>query len=291
MRQYIKWFLLLLLAIIWGGSFFLMVKGMEVFTSEQVAALRIFIAFLFLAPLLIKHYKIDFKKYWLGILMMSLFGNFIPAFLFTKAETAINSSMAGMLNSLTPLFTILIGVFIFKVKTHLYQVLGILIGFLGAIFLIWVSPSDNKESAYWGCFLVILATLCYAVSVNSIRKFLGDLNSTKATVWAFTISGPICFVYLCTTDVFTRIQTNPNTYNSLSYIAILAIVGSAISVILFNELIKMAGSVFASSCTYLIPFFAIIYGHFLLGDDINTWQIMAVAIILGGIWLVNKSKV
>src|SRR5687767_35642 len=104
----LSWFLLILLALVWGSSFILMKRGLDSFASDEVAALRIGIAFLFLCPLLIKHYRIDLKKYLPGLLILAFFGNFIPAFLFTKSETMISSSLAGMLNALTPLFTVLV---------------------------------------------------------------------------------------------------------------------------------------------------------------------------------------
>ena len=109
---------------------------MVVYSSSEVGALRIFIAFLVLTPLIFKHVKKEHFKYWPAFLGMGMLGNFIPAFLFTKAETVISSSLAGMLNSLTPLFTLLFGVLLFKAKTKTLNVIGILIGFIGAIGLL-----------------------------------------------------------------------------------------------------------------------------------------------------------
>ena len=134
-KRTLNWLMLLVLALIWGSSFVLMKWGMHwggqhTFAADEVAALRIVLASVFLLPLLIKHYKIDFKKYFLPLLGMGFFGNLVPAFLFTSAETQISSSMAGMLNALTPLFTMLIAVFALGYKTNAYQISGILVGFL-----------------------------------------------------------------------------------------------------------------------------------------------------------------
>lgn len=275
---------------------------MEVFSSEQVAALRIVIAFLFLLPLMLKHYKVNLKKYWFGIIMMGTFGNLIPAFLFTRAETGISSALAGMLNALTPVFAIIVGTLLFKTKTSLNQIIGVVVGFGGAILLVSFdegSKSGQNNISY--ALMVAAATLCYAISVNSIKKYLNDLNSITATTWSFTFIGlftiiaPFLFDLFLPVekqthlwpDFFYRLQTTPNAWKSLGYVSILAIVGSAISVILFNVLIKKSNAVFASSCTYLIPVVAMMWGVF--DNERIVWpQYLSILVILVGIWLINK---
>ena len=192
----INWVILIALALTWGSSFILMKRGMDVYSSDEVAALRIFIAFVFLSPLIFKHVKKPLLKHWKGFLGMGLIGNFIPAFLFTKAETGISSSLTGMLNSLTPLFTLLLGVLLFKIKTRLINVIGILIGFFGAIGLLTVGKSEDMNNNLLFGLYVVLATICYAVSVNIIKKELNEVNSVTSTVWAMMFIGPLAGVYL-----------------------------------------------------------------------------------------------
>lgn len=279
-----------------------MKRGMEVFSSEQVAALRIVIAFLFLLPLMLKHYKVNLKKYWFGILMMGTFGNLIPAFLFTRAETGISSALAGMLNALTPVFAIIVGTLLFKTKTSFNQIIGVVVGFGGAILLVSFdegSKSGTNNLSY--ALMVAAATFCYAISVNSIKKYLNDINSITATVWSFTFIGlftivaPFLFDLFLPTenqtnlwpDFFYRLKTIPNAWESLGYVSILAIIGSAISVILFNVLIKKSNAIFASSCTYLIPVVAMMWGVF--DNERIVWpQYLSILVILVGIWLINK---
>lgn len=282
-----------------------MKRGMEVFSSEQVAALRIVIAFLFLLPLMLKHYKVNLKKYWFGILMMGTFGNLIPAFLFTRAETGISSALAGMLNALTPVFAIIVGTLLFKTKTSLNQIIGVAVGFGGAILLVSFdegSKSGTNNLSY--ALMVAAATFCYAISVNSIKKYLSDINAITATVWSFTFIGSFTIVapfffdlFLPTEnqthlwpDFFHRLQSVPKAWESLGYVGILAIVGSAISVILFNILIKKSNAIFASSCTYLIPVVAMMWGVF--DNERIVWpQYLSILVILAGIWLINKKYV
>ncbi|MDP3556139.1 MAG: DMT family transporter [Bacteroidota bacterium] len=284
----LAWTLLIILSVVWGSSFILMKRGLDAFSSDEVAALRISIAFIFLAPLLVKYYKIDFKKYWKGLILMGVFGNLIPAFLFTKAETQISSSLTGMLNALTPLFTVLVGLFWLKVKPKPMQIVGIIVGFIGATCLmIFDAGSNNSNNILYG-LLVLAATFFYAISISGIKKYLSDINSITATVWAFCITGPIALIYLFGfSDFTTHMVTSPQALSSLGYISVLAIVGTALSVIAYNVLIKNSGTVFASSCTYLIPIVAIGWGLF-DGELVNFYQIFSIVVIILSVYLINR---
>ena len=289
-KKAISWIILITLSLVWGSSFMLMKQGLKAFSSDEVAGLRITIASAFMLPFLIKHYKIDLKTNLKGLLLMGVFGNLIPAFLFTKAETQISSSLTGMLNALTPMFTIMIGMIAFNHKITKSQIIGVLVGFVGAIAL--VALGDNQENDQTKnimySLLVAAATLCYAISVNGIKAYLGHVNSLTATVWSFTIIGPMAAIYLFGfTDVVAHATHHPEALRSLGFISILAIVGSALSVVVYNTLIKLSGTVFAASCTYLIPIVAIGWGLF---DDevINLFQVLAVIVIIAGIWMINS---
>jgi drug/metabolite transporter (DMT)-like permease len=284
----LNWIILIVLALTWGSSFILMKRGMDVYSSDEVAALRIFIAFLFLSPLIFRHVKKPLLKYWKGFIGMGVLGNFIPAFLFTKAETGISSSLTGMLNSLTPLFTLLLGVILFKTKTRLVNAIGILIGFVGAIGLLTVGKSEDMDNNMLYGFYVVLATICYALSVNIIKKDLGEVNSVTATVWAMLFIGPMAGIYLFGfTDFTNKLGAHPLAMNSLGYVCILAIFGTALSVIVFNVLIRNTNALFASSVTYLIPVVAMFWGIF-DGEDVQLLHFVWIALILLGVYLVNK---
>lgn len=287
----IAWTILLVLSLVWGSSFILMKQGLKAFTSDEVAGLRIVIASVFMLPFLVKYHQIDLKKNLKGLLLMGVFGNLIPAFLFTKAETQISSSLTGMLNALTPFFTIIIGFLVFKQPITKNQLIGVLIGFLGAIALVVFGGGEKEQSKnMMFSLLVALATLCYAVSVNGIKAYLSDLESLRATTWSFTLIGPIAGMYLFGfTDVIDHAVNHPQGLSSLGYVSILAIVGSALSVVAYNVLIKMAGVVFAASCTYLIPVAAIGWG-LADGEMVHVLQFLAIGIIIGGVWLINRPK-
>lgn len=219
---------------------------------------------------------------------MGMLGNFIPAFLFTKAETGISSSLTGMLNSLTPLFTLLLGVLMFKTKTRLINAIGILIGFAGAIGLLTVGKSEDMDNNMLFGLYVVIATICYALSVNIIKARLNEVNSVTATVWALMFIGPLAGIYLFGfTGFISKFQQNPQAISSLCYICVLAIFGTALSVIVFNILIRNTNALFASSVTYLIPVVAMFWGIF-DGENVQVLHFLWIGLILLGVWLVNK---
>lgn len=283
-----SWFILIILSLVWGSSFILMKRGLDAFSSNEVAALRIGMAFLFLLPLQLRHYRIDLKKYIPGLLIMGVFGNLIPAFLFTKAETKISSSLAGMLNALTPLFTVLVALVWLGIKPSGVKVSGIIIGFIAAVCLILFDTGSETFNNFSYGFLVLIATLCYAISVNGIKKYLSGVSSVQATVWAFTFTGPVALLYLFGfTDFTTHLSQQPEAMASLGYVTILAVVGTALSVILYNVLIKQAGVLFASSCTYLLPVVAIVWG-LVDGEKVNMAQFFSILVIILSVYLINR---
>lgn len=265
-----------------------MKRGMEAYSSDEVGAMRMLIAFLALSPLMFRHIKRAQLKYWAAFLGMGMLGNFIPAFLFTKAETGISSSLTGMLNSLTPLFTLLLGVVMFKAKTRFVNAAGIFIGFLGAVGLLTVGKSSDMSNNLFYSLYVLIATICYALSVNIIKKYLNDVNSITATVWAMSFIGPPAGIYLFGfTDFAHRLTTHPQAMYSLGYVSILAVFGTALSVILFSKLIRDTNTLFASSVTYLIPIVAIGWGLF-DGENIQAQHFVWIGLILAGVYLVNR---
>jgi drug/metabolite transporter (DMT)-like permease len=284
----ISWVILLALAAVWGSSFILMKKGMIAFSSDEVAALRIGIAFIVLTPFYFRHPPAGIRLHWKGLLVMGVFGNLIPAFLFTMAETRISSSLAGMLNALTPIFAVIVSRLWLKIKPSGAKISGVVIGFISAICLIYFDSGASAFSNFSYGFLILLATICYAISINGIRKYLSGISSVAATVWAFSLTGPVALIYLFSATSFTtHLSESASAASSLGYVMILAVVGTAISVILFNVLIKRAGVLFASSCTYLIPIAAIIWG-LSDGEIVNFAQILSMVAVIFSVYLINR---
>ena len=275
------------LAFTWGSSFILMKRGLEVYTHSEVAALRMVISFLSLLPFAIISLKKLDKKYWKYIIAVGLFGNGIPAFLFTKAQTELSSSLTGMLNSLVPLFTLLLGAFIFRIKIKGTKIIGVVVGLIGAVGLVGSNGLDVESSNMGYSFYVIAATICYAISVNVIKKHLNDIDPMVITSLAFLTIGPPIMIYMTGTDVILTTISNPDSWKALGYISILAVVGTSLSVLVFNMLIKKTSAIFAASVTYLIPIVAIFWG-IVDGEVIHILQLICIAIVLFGVYMVNK---
>lgn len=284
----IRYFYLIVLSLIWGSSFILMKKGLEVFSYEQVAAYRLFIASIVLIPFVFSALKKIKRKHYVPILVAALFGSGIPAFLFTLAQTYLDSSFVGILNSLTPLFTFCIGIIIFNQKYHRINLLGIFIGLIGAIFLS-LNNLNQSISINIYVYLVVFASLLYAISANIIKRYLYDLDSTDITSIVFLIVGPLSGVYIFSTD-FIVLFDNNKAFESLAYITILAIICTALAGVMFYKLIKISSPTFATSVTYLIPIVALFWG-LIDGEKLIGQYFVGVALIFSGLYLVNKKSV
>ncbi len=281
-----QWFTLLLLAMIWGSSFIFMKRGLESFTDMQVAAFRIFISFLFFLPIALKRLKYLKKENIKSLLIVGFIGNGIPAFLFTKAQTQVSSSLAGMLNSLVPLFALIVGYLFYKVQIKKINVLGVLIGLTGAIGLIVFSSKASFSSSGYYSLYIVLATICYSISVNEIKQNLAALDGVSIMSFAFSFIGPWAGIYLLFSDFGYALSTPDYIYN-FTYVFFLAFLSSVIANIIFNYLIKHTTALFAASVTYIIPIVAIFLGA-LDGENIRFAQLIFIGIILGGVSLVNK---
>lgn len=278
--------MLSLLALIWGSSFILMKRGLMSFSDTQVAALRMFISYLLLLPSVIRRLPRIKKRHIKSLLIVGFLGNAIPAFLFTKAQTEVSSSMAGILNSLTPLFALLVGLLAYRVKFTWQNLLGVIIGLSGATGLILLKTGFEKGSQNLYPLLIVLATSLYAFSVNEIKEKLSDLDGVSIIAVALFFVGPFVGFYLFQTD-FSDALESPGVVWSFICIFILAAFGSVIATILFNNLIQHTSALFAASTTYLIPVVAIFWG-LLDNESIMLIQIPVIVIILLGIYLVNK---
>lgn len=277
---------MLLLAFIWGSSFILMKKGLIVFNDIQVAQLRMGIAWLSLLPFVWKKLFSIEKKHIIPIIIVGLFGNGFPAFLFTKAQTELDSSLIGILNALVPLFTFIIAVFLFKTKVKVSQIIGLILGLSGAIWLI-AGGGLVLENAHYSWY-IIAATLCYAISLNTIKNYLQEMSAMDISGLAFFVVGPFCLIALGFSDFGDKMTHHQGAYLALAYILILSTVGTSIALVLFNQLVKGTTAIFASSVTYLIPIVAIFWG-FVDGEIISLNHFIGIAIILGGIHLINKA--
>jgi len=287
----VAWSLLIILSIIWGSSFILMKKGLIAFDPGEIAALRIFSASLFLFPIAIRNLReIKTRKQWIFLFASGFLGSLIPAFLFPLAQTRIDSSVSGVLNALTPFFTILIGAALVGARFNNRIKLGIFIGFLGSILLVTAGTGYDLTQINIYALLIVLATILYGFNVNILKYYLGDIRPVHITSFSMMLIGPFSLVYLLFyADVLQTLRSDIHNLIPFSYIVFLGVVGTAISLILFNKLVKITNIVFSSSVTYLIPVVAVIWG--LIDNEVLfTQHYIGMIFIIIGVLLANKGR-
>jgi drug/metabolite transporter (DMT)-like permease len=285
-----SWVILIALGLTWGSSFILIKKGLEVYAPTQVACLRLSISALTFLPFLLGRWsKVDWSK-WKPLLVVGLCGSLIPAFMFSIAQTQISSSMAGILNSLTPLFTLVLGVLIFGNTGHWRKYAGVLIGLAGASMLILMGKNAGIDGNLWYGLLVVVAAMCYGISSNTVGSYLKDMRSLTISSVAFTTVGFPALVYLVAgTDFLFVLGNEPGAWTALGYIAILAIFGTVIATVFFFMLVQWTSALFSSMVTYLIPIIALLWGV-LDGEVISIYHFLGMGLILSGIYLSRQRK-
>lgn len=287
------WTLLIILALIWGSSFILMKRGLfhegePVLTPWQLASARLFIAWLALIPVLVRHFPL-LRTHWRALLGTGVLGNGVPAFLFATAQTRIDSSLSGMLNSLTPLFTILVGMWLFGTRARTGQLVGVVLGLVGAVGLIALDP--GRGDLNWSLYaaLPVVGAFCYGCSSNIVKTRLYMLPAAATAALALTFVGPLGAIGCWATDLPATLATHPHALRSLGYVAVLAVLSSALSLVLWNALLKRTTAVWASSVTYLMPMVALGWGA--LDNEAISWgQVAMIAVVLSGVYLVNATE-
>lgn len=285
-----KWVYLIVLSIIWGSSYILIKKGLVGLTPIQLGAFRILMTTIILLLVGYKSLRGWSFEQWKWLVFTGFFGTFFPSFLFAFSETEINSSVVAVLNGLTPLFTIIIAFFFFQQRVKKKQLGGVLVGFLGTVILVAqeFSLSSTGDGRY--AFLVVLASMCYAINVNTLKhKLEGVAPMAIALANFIAICIPALILLLTSPFPWDSFYTDKTILTSMGYIFILSLFGTAFAKVLFNELLTFSSTVFSISITYLLPIVAIGWGV-LDGESFGGIQWLASGLILGGIYLVTETK-
>ena len=285
-----KWLLLIVLSIIWGSSFILIKKSLEHFSPYAVGGLRVLIAGLLLLPIAIKNIKKLPKNRIKWLILAALTGNFIPMFLFPIAETQTSSIIAGIINSMMPIFVILVGALLWKFETTKAQIIGVLVSFVGACILAFGSGESGGLKIF-PIALLLLATLLYAISTTTVKKKLNDLPATLLSSFVFGVVLIIpAFISVSFAGFFQDFDFSQEKFTGLGYVSLLAIVGTGLAMMLNYRLLKISNPVFASTTTLLMPIVALGWG-LLYGEEVNIQQLIGGAIIIAGLlFLRTKNK-
>ena len=282
----LKWILLVALALVWGSSFILIKRGLVGLNPFQLGSLRIVFAALFLAIIGLKSITTIPSYKWKYIGLTSLFGTFLPVYLFSIAQTEIDSSISSILNSLTPLNTLILGVLVFGLQLKRTQVIAVIIGLIGSALLILNGALNHPEQNYFYAILVIIASLSYALNVHLIKKYLSDLSPLSITTGNFMMLFFPAMIVLYFSGFFDVIHEE-KVQHSVLFILVLGVVGTGIANIIFFKLIQMSTPVFATTVTYLIPVVAFFWGM-LDNEMLTPVQFLGAFIVLIGVYLSAK---
>lgn len=280
--------LLLILSLIWGTSFILIKQGLKSFSPEVVGALRITAAAVFLLPLAIPRYKEVKKGDTQTLFISGMIGVFIPAFLFAIAQTQLNSSLAGILNTLSPLWTMIVGAMFFGQRFRGFVVVGIIISFAGTVLLALSRSGGSITGFNLYALLIVVACAFYGTNVNWIKFKIQNLSSITITSVSIALMGPLAAIYLFAfTDFLQVLQNTPGAWASFGYIALLALMSTAVANLLFYKLLSITTPIFAASVTYIMPVVAVMWGV-IDGEQLLSGHFVGMALILGGVYLANR---
>jgi len=287
-RPFLAVGLLLLLSLIWGTSFILIKKGLVAFSPVEVAAIRISVAALALLPIALAQWNSVEKSQYKHLFFVGMVGIFIPAFLFAWAQTRLESSVAGVLNSLSPLWTLIIGALFFQQRFRGLVILGIILSFAGAVVLAFSRSGGFTADFNIYALIIVFACALYGTNVNYIKFKIHNVGSLAITSVAVMLVSPLAFVVLFGfTDFVPKLESAPGAWTAFGYLTILAVMSTAVANLLFNKLIKMRSPLFAASVTYIMPLVSVGWG-LLDGEQMFLGHFLGMAAILGGVYLANK---
>lgn len=281
-------FLLLVLSLIWGTSFILIKQGLKAFSPDVVGALRVTAASIFLLPLALPRLKELKQGDSFKLFVSGLMGIFFPAFLFAFAQTKLNSSLAGILNTLSPLWTMILGALFFTQRFRGYAILGIILSFFGAIMLA-LSRSGGAITGFNAyALLIVVACALYGANLNWVKFKIHDLGSITITSISILFIGPFAAVYLFFfTDFIHTLINEPDAWKAFGFVVLLALMGTAVAGLLFNKLLRISSPLYASSVTYIMPIVAVMWGV-IDGEKLLPGHFVGMTAILGGVYLANK---
>jgi drug/metabolite transporter (DMT)-like permease len=283
-----KWLYLFLLSLIWGSSYILIKRGLVGLSPIELGSARIVISTLFLLILGFKSLKGLSRYQWKWLIITGFLGTFFPSFFFAFAQRYIDSSVAAILNSLTPIFTVIVGITLFATRMLARQFLGVLLGFIGSLGLVLGGAQINSDQPVGHVLLIISASMCYAINIHFLKHKLSEVSPMAMTLGNFIAILPPALILLFISDFFSLQNLQKSqVIKSLGFVATLAFFGTAIAKVMFNRFVKIASTVFVSSVTYTLPIVALFWGT-LDGEQMSAFQLIGAVVILIGVSLAHK---
>lgn len=283
-----KYFLLIIIALTWGSSFILIKKTLPVFDPFQIGAFRAGFSGLLLSFIGIPALRRMSRKDIFWIALSGLLGNFLVVFIFPFAQQEVSSSLAGIINALDPIFTLILGVLLFGIRSKPIQYLGAIIGFGGAFILVYASDSENSQSHYLYTLLLIIGSALYAISALIVEKKLKHIKSTELTSSIYVFWMVPALIILAFSGFFTEIDfSQTETLESLGYLLFLTLVTTTLVMFLFFKLVQDTSAVFVSTISLLLPVIAVFWG-ILDGEKFTFWYALGGILVLIGVNFIRE---
>ncbi|MFT6337266.1 MAG: drug/metabolite transporter (DMT)-like permease [Saprospiraceae bacterium] len=275
------------LSLVWGSSFILIKKALIAFHPFDLACMRLGVSAIAFTPVIIYHRKRIPWKRWKLFLTIGLTGSGIPAFMYFLAQTNINSMVSGLLNSLTPIWTLIIGIIIFKNQMDKFKTIGVAIGFIGAALLMIFGESEGSNANLWYGLFIVIGTLCYGMSGNLVKHYLQDVDSIIISATSFFLVGGPALILLVWHGTIFDVTFSEQEIYSFGALLLLSLIGTVLATVIFYKLIQETNAVFGSSVAYIMPLVAIFWG-FLDGEGLGLVVLISMALILSGVYLIKK---
>ncbi len=282
--------LLIALSLIWGTSFILIKQALKVYSPDEVGALRVAAAFIFMLPIAFRHLKeLHGSDYW-KLFFSGMLAVFIPAFLFAIAQTHLNSSLAGILNTLSPVWTMIIGALFFSQRFRGWAIFGSVISFGGCIVLAMARADGGLGAFNVYALLIVIACACYGLNLNFIKFKVPSLAPMTIISVSLLLIAPLAYIYLFGfTDFTFKLANTEGAWKALGFVGILALMSTAVANLLFYNLLRISSPLFASSVTYVMPLVSVMWGV-IDGEILVAGHFIGMALILGGVFLANRKK-
>ena len=283
----IDYFLLTTLALIWASAFFNIKIATYSYGPITIAFLRILFGAIPVVILcFVKNIKIEaFSKDWIWYASIGIINLVIPFFLIAYGVQKVQSNLAAILMSSTPISAIILAhFFVDKEKINMFKIIGILVGFLGIIYLF----SDNlliTNSNFFYALMILLGSTFYVIGGILTLKISHKKNenvTASILIWGTLVACPIALFFEQPWNL------SPSLDSTLALIY-LGIFPTGIAWLLRFAILKKNGLVFQAQVAYLIPIFGVILGYFILNELITSKVIIALIAVIVGIYFVKKS--
>lgn len=282
--------MLILMTLTWGSSFILIKKTLKVFDPYMIGSFRVGISGLILAAMGIPALRRMKPKEVFWIAVAGFLGIFAPLFMFPIAQTRVSSSLAGMINALEPIFTIILGIILFSLRIRLIQIIGAVIGFAGAFMLLFFSEASQDQNYFFYTMLMVLASVFYALSALIVKDKLQHIPTMDVSSGIYTFWMLPALAILGFSGFFSEVDfTTGETWQAMGYLGFLTLISTTLAMILFYKLIQDTSAVFASTVSLLIPIVAVFWG-IIDGEEFIIWYAVGGIMILAGVYLIRERQ-